>query len=57
MLGRSEEEKVERSVGTQYQLAVCLEEMAAFNCGLNSLGLGSFWLLFSVQMLSGPASL
>ena len=42
MLGRSEEEKVERSVGTQYQLAVCLEEVAAFNCGFNSLGLGSF---------------
>ena len=57
MLGRSEEEKVERRVGTQCQLAVCLEEVATFNCGLNSLGLGSFWLLFSIQMFLGPASL
>ena len=57
MLGKREEEKVERSGGTQYPLAVCLEEVANFNCGLNSLGLGSFWFLFSVQMLSGSASL
>ena len=57
MLGKREEEKVERSGGTQYPLAVYLEEVANFNCGLNSLGLGSFWFLFSVQMLSGSASL